>query len=145
MEDAADASDREFEGIPIGQRRVDVTEVWAIERFFKKIAFEEFGEDGQEVVAGARDVEADREAKPAAVLGTELAIPFVGVGIEDVVTHVVVDGDLPAELGEFLDFFAAELVPKRIDSDAAWVGKPAIDGWAVFGVAGFELEQKAPS
>ena len=98
MEDAAHAADRQAQGVTIRQRRVDVAGVRTVQRFFKKIAFQQAREDRQQVVARAADIESDREAEPAAVLGCQGAVPLGGIGLEDAVADVVIDGDPPAEI-----------------------------------------------
>ena len=144
MQDAAHAADREFQGISIRQRCVDITEIRAVEGFLQKIAFQQLSEDRQQVVAFAADIEADREAEPAAVLRRERAVPVRGIGLENAVPDVVIDGDGPAGFFETADHFAAEPVPEMIDIDAAGIGKPAVAGGCVFGFAGFKVEQEAP-
>jgi hypothetical protein len=67
-----------------------------------------------------------------------------GIGIEDAVADVVIDGDGPAGFFEAGDHFAAELVPEGIDRDAAGSGNQRSRGGVVARLAGFQVEQETP-
>ncbi len=79
------------------ERRTHNAGVRAVEGFLEEIAFQQLREDWQQIVARAADIEADRQAEPAAVLWCESAVPLRGIRIEHPVADVVIDGDAPAE------------------------------------------------
>ena len=97
IEDFPHAADGQLERVAVRQRRVDVAIIGAVEGFLEEIALQQAGENRQQVVALAADLEADREAEPAAIAGVERAVPLRRIRLVDAVADIIGNGDRPAE------------------------------------------------